>query len=110
MKRLFSAFFIFSAMAFSVKAKAINCTIPYIIISGDDNDSAEIIQIEERISELQNMNFQAMSPSQKRLLRDEVKQMIKGAENYDRHPYLIDGIVSGTVIIVILLALYVMLK
>jgi hypothetical protein len=109
-KTILTASFIICITVFSLQAKAIAPSYKATVINtgNNKNDSMQIVKMQQRVNDIQNMDVQNMSSGQKKSLRIELKQMLKQAKNYNDGGGSSSGIylsVGGLIIIILLLIL-----
>ena len=77
------------------------------------SDSSKLLQLEQRVWEIQNMNLSTLSPGEKKNLNHELKQLLKEAKTYNMAAQVMGSgrgvyISVGALIIIILLLILIL--
>src|ERR1700761_9570595 len=86
----------------ATRASSIKPLTPTAIVNPINDDSLKVLQMEERVREIQAMDFQNLSPVERKNLRKELVQMKKYAYGHDT-VYISLGSLLIIILILILL-------
>jgi hypothetical protein len=106
-KNILTAFSTLCIILICSNAKALTSTP----VNGNNNDSVQIIQIEKRVADIQQMDIQSMSAAQKHSLKVELKGMLAKAKTYDTEEYHSHGGVYlsiGAVILILIILILIL--